>query len=168
MTASAWSCTKPLSRGRPPWPENHGDGRITIPRPRNSSVPPRRPFQTAGSAPRGVPVGCWLGGRAATRRTFKAILQGFPGRAPCRGLIPPSGSEASASVRGQGLKAHNPPAHRTLAPSWPPLGRPLPGTVRLVLIRAAVGRRAFEGPTAARRLSATRRSEEHTSELQSL
>src|SRR5262245_23607611 len=133
-----------LSKGRPPWPLNHGDCGTKVPRPRNSSVPPCRPFKTAGSAPRGVPVRFWLGGRAATRRTFTAILQGFPGRAPCRGLIQPSGSAAQASARGQGLGVHNTPAHRTLAPSWPQLAHQLPGTVRLVLLRAAVGRRVFE------------------------
>ena len=143
-TASACRCTKHLSKGRPPWPENHGDCGTKVPRPRNSSVPPCRPFKTAGSAPRGVPVRFWLGGRAATRRTFTAILQGFPGRAPCRGLIQPSGSAAQASARGQGLGVHNTPAHRTLAPSWPQLAHQLPGTVRLVLLRAAVGRRVFE------------------------
>src|SRR5262245_10149173 len=40
-----------------------------LPRPRNSSVPPRRPFKTAGSPPRRVPVRFWLGGRAALRYT---------------------------------------------------------------------------------------------------
>src|SRR5262245_64807454 len=93
-TASACRCTKHLSKGRPPWPENHGDCGTAIPRPRNSSVPPRRPFKTAGSAPRGVPVRCWLDGRAATQGTFKARLQGFPGRAPWRGPNPTFGTGA--------------------------------------------------------------------------
>ena len=140
MTASACRCTKHLSKGRPPWPEGHGDCGTEIPRPRNSSVPPRRPFKTAGSSPKGVPVRSWLGGRAATRRTFKAILQVFQGRLPCQGLIQPSG------VRGIGVRegtrdrlSHNTPSSKTLAPSWPQLGHQLPGTVRLVLLRAAVG-----------------------------
>jgi len=50
---SAWSCSKHLSKGRPPWPEDHGDCGTAIPRPRNSSVPPRRPFKTRGSSPEG-------------------------------------------------------------------------------------------------------------------
>src|SRR5262249_761662 len=50
MTASAWGCTKHLSKGRPPGPEGHGDCGAVAPRPRNSSVPPRRPFKTRGSS----------------------------------------------------------------------------------------------------------------------
>src|SRR5262249_32850805 len=74
--ASAWSCTKHSSKGRPPWPESHGDCGAATPRPRTSSVPHRRPFKTRGSAPEGGPVRPWLGGRAATRRAINATLQG--------------------------------------------------------------------------------------------
>ena len=35
--------------------------------------------------------------------------------------------------------SHNTPSSRTLAPSWPQLGHQLPGTVRLVFLRAAAG-----------------------------
>ena len=73
--ASACRCTKHLSKGRSPWPEDHGDCGTNAPRPRNSSVPPQRPFKTQGSSRKDGPVRCWLDGRAATRRTVKAILQ---------------------------------------------------------------------------------------------
>jgi len=73
--ASACRCTKHLSKGRPTGPQDHDDCESKLPRPRNSSVPPQRPFKAAGSTPRGVPVRFWLKGRAATRRTIKAILQ---------------------------------------------------------------------------------------------
>src|SRR5439155_12454890 len=42
-------CTKHLSKGRPPGPEDHGDCGTVSPRPRNYSVPPRRPFKTAAN-----------------------------------------------------------------------------------------------------------------------
>ena len=145
MTASACRCTKHLSKGRPPGPEDHGDCGTEIPRPRNSSVPPRRPFKTRGSAPKGGPVRFWLDGRAATRRTFKAILQGFPEPVAVPGANPTVG------VRGIGVRegtrarlSHNTPSPRTLAPSWPQLGHQLPGTVRRSLTTAEVGRRVFE------------------------
>ena len=144
--ASACRCTKHLSKGRPLGPEGQGDCGTNAPRPRNSSVPPRRPLKTVGSSPKGVPVRFWLDGRAATRRTFKAILQGFPEPRAVPGANPTVG------IRGLGVRegtwdrlSHHTPSQRTLAPSWPQLGHQLPGTVRLVLSLAAVGRRVFEG-----------------------
>jgi hypothetical protein len=86
--ASAYRCTKHLSKGRPPRPQDHGDCRNIVPRPRNSSVPPQRPFKTAGSTPRGVPVRFWLERRAATRRTVKAILQAVSKPADVPGANP--------------------------------------------------------------------------------
>src|SRR5947207_3575386 len=80
MMASACRCTKHLSKGRPPGPEDPGDCGTDAPRPRNSSVPPRRPLKTEGSSPKGVPVRFWLDGRATTRQTCNADLQGFPSR----------------------------------------------------------------------------------------
>ena len=74
-SASACRCTKHLSKGRPPRPEDHGDCGNKAPRPRNSSVPPQRPFKTRGSSRKGGPVRSWLDGRAATWRTIKAILR---------------------------------------------------------------------------------------------
>jgi hypothetical protein len=125
--ASACCCTKHLSKGRPPWPENHGDCGSNLPRPRNSSVPPRRPFKTAGSSPKGVPVRFWLDGRAATRRTFKAILQGFsrpgavPGANPTVGVRGPGVSAASRTRGPQPSRAAD--ARPKLAPVRPPAPR---------------------------------------------
>ena len=128
MTASACRCTKHLSKGRPPWPENHGDCGTEIPRPRNSSVPPRRPFKTRGSAPRGGPVRSWLDGRAATRRTFKAILQGFSEPVAVPGANPTVGGPGhrhQGGDQGSAVPQHSllQDARPKLAPVRPPAPR---------------------------------------------
>jgi hypothetical protein len=143
MTASACRCTKHLSKGRPPGPEDPGDCGAGAPRPRNSSVPPRRPFKTAGSSPKGVPVRCWLGRRAATRRTIKEVLQ--VGQQP--GSVP--GANPSLGVRGIGVSVGSRtrgPQHshaRDARPPLAPVRRPAP---RHGPVAAAVGvvRRASE------------------------
>src|SRR5262249_35209448 len=159
---SACRCTKHLSKGRPPWPSDHDDSGIGVPRPRNSSVPPRRPFKTAGSLPREVPVRCWLDGRAATRRTFKAILQGFPRP----GVVP--GANPSIGVRGPGVSAvsrtrgpqHSraPDARPKLAPVRPPAPRHGPawahrGEGRPPSLRGAELRRSHASYEAKKRLA---------------
>jgi hypothetical protein len=62
------------------------------------------------------------------------------------------GANPTVGIRGLGVRegtrarlSHNTPSPRTLAPNWSQLGHQLPGTVRLVLSLAAVGRRVFEG-----------------------
>src|SRR5262245_21736680 len=150
MTASACRCTKHLSKGRPPWSENQSDCGTEVPRPRNSSVPPRRPLKTAGSSANGVPVLIRLDGRAATRRTVNAILRvvAAPGSVP--------GANPTIGVRGFGVSAgsrtrspqyaHAQDARPWLAPVRPPAPRHGP-------VAPAVGvvRRVFEadGPNRA-------------------
>src|SRR5262249_25264704 len=70
-----------------------------LPRPRNSCVPPRRPFKTMGSRHGAVPVRLWLGGRATSGGTIPSSRQGFnagPGR---RGVIQAAESRNVAEAR---------------------------------------------------------------------
>jgi hypothetical protein len=145
ITASACRCTKHLSKGRPPWPEGQDDCASMLARPRNSSVPPRRPFKTRGSSPKGGPVRSWLGGRAATRRSVTCVLKisrntgaGAGGQSKHRG-------PGHRRQRGdQGSVSHHHPTPKTLARSWPQFGHQLPGTLRRSLGAGAAARRVFE------------------------
>jgi hypothetical protein len=70
----------------------------------------------------------------------------FQSREPCRGLIQATGARGIGVREGTRARlSHDTPSRRTLARGWPQLGRPLPGTARLVLPRATAGRRAFAG-----------------------
>jgi hypothetical protein len=166
MTASACRCTKHLSKDRPPRPEDRGDCGSTVPRPRNLSVPPRRPFKAVGSAAHSVPVRSWLGGRAAARRSINTVLS----------WLIPTGSRAggSSKQRGPGLRrqrgfrtrspqhAHTQDAHPSLAPVRPAAPRHSP------VVPASGGiRRVFEASTPRRPYVAKKRRASKTSCLRS-